>query len=162
MSTELKAMKESFNTLEQYSRRDCVELRGIPIVEGNVREDTNNIVVKVSEAMGLNVSNEDISVSHRLPVSRLEPIQRRTRSRPGTHNTCPIIVKFVRRDVRERFYSARKNLRDKTARDFGYHNDNKIYIVESLTQKNREVLKECIKAKNVLQFKFTGPHQEES
>ena len=112
-------------------------------------------MVKVSEAMGLNVSNEDISVIHRLPVSRLEPIQRRTCSRPGTQNTSPIIVKFVQRDVRERFDRARKNLRDKTARDLGYHNDNKIYIIESLTQKNREILKECIKAKNVLIFKFT-------
>jgi hypothetical protein len=57
--------------------------------------------------------------------------------------------------VRERFYSARKNLRDKTAKDLGYHNDNKIYIVESFTQKNRKLLKECIKAKNDLNFKFT-------
>ena len=31
MSNDLKAMKESFNTLEQYSRRNCVELRGIPM-----------------------------------------------------------------------------------------------------------------------------------
>jgi hypothetical protein len=45
-------MKESFNTLEQYSRRDCVEVRGIPFAEGITREDTNNIVVKVSEVMG--------------------------------------------------------------------------------------------------------------
>ena len=155
MSNELKAVKESCNTLEQYSRRDCVELRGIPIEEGTLHEDTNNIVIKVSEAMGLNVRKEDISVSHRLPVSRFEPTQRRTRSRPGTYNTSPIIIKFVRRDVRERFYSARKNLRDKSARDLVYHNDTKIYIVESLTQKNRELLKECIKAKNDLKFKFT-------
>jgi hypothetical protein len=40
-------------------------------------------------------------------------------------------------------------------RDLDYHNDNKIYIVESLTQKNRELLKECIEAKNDLNFKFT-------
>jgi hypothetical protein len=64
--------------------------------------------------------------------------------------------------VRERFYSARKNLRDKTEKDLGYHNDNKIYIVESLTQKNRELLKECIKAKNDLNLNFLGPHQEDS
>ena len=64
MSNELKEMKESFNTLEQYSRRDCVEVRGIPFAEGTAREDTNNIVVKVSEVMGVNVRKEDISVSH--------------------------------------------------------------------------------------------------
>ena len=47
-------------------------------------------------------------------------------------------------------------------RDLDYHNDNKIYIVESLTQKNRELLKECIKAKNDLNLNFLGPHQEDS
>jgi predicted nuclease with TOPRIM domain len=32
MSNELKEMKESFNTLEQYSRRDCVEVDNILII----------------------------------------------------------------------------------------------------------------------------------
>ena len=39
-------------------------MRGIPFAEGTAREDTNNIVVKVSEVMGVNVRKEDISVSH--------------------------------------------------------------------------------------------------
>jgi hypothetical protein len=111
-------------------------VRGIPFSEGTTCEDSNNIVVKVSEVMGVNVRKENISVSHRLPVSKSEPTQRRTRGRPGIQSTSPIIVRFVRSDVRERFHSALKNLRDKTAKDLGYHNDNKIYIVGSLTQKN--------------------------
>ena len=37
-----------------------MELRGIPIEEGTLHEDTNNIVMKVSEAMGLDVRKEDI------------------------------------------------------------------------------------------------------
>ncbi len=81
MSNEWKEMKESFNTLEQYSRRDCVEVRGIPFMEGTTGEDTNNIVVKVSKVMGVNVRKEDISVSHRLAVSKSEPTQRCTQSK---------------------------------------------------------------------------------
>ena len=37
--------------------------------------------------------NENISVSYRLPVSKLDPTQRRTRSGPSTYNTSYIIVK---------------------------------------------------------------------
>ncbi|CAB4001088.1 Hypothetical predicted protein, partial [Paramuricea clavata] len=62
---EVKMLKESVNDLEQYLRRDCVEICGIPF--NNDQEDTNNIVIKVAEAIGVDMAPTDISVSHRLP-----------------------------------------------------------------------------------------------
>jgi hypothetical protein len=44
-------LKESVNDLEQYLRRDCVEICGIPL--NNDQEDTNNIVIKVAEVIGV-------------------------------------------------------------------------------------------------------------
>ena len=42
-TNQLKALKESFNELEQYSRRDCMEIRGIPEISSDTREDTTKI-----------------------------------------------------------------------------------------------------------------------
>ena len=69
------------------------------------REDTNNIVIKVAEKVGVRIVEEDISVSHRLPMSKSYKGQGRT-------ETAPIIVKFVRRDIKEKFYRARKQMKD--------------------------------------------------
>ena len=56
-----------FNDLEQYSRRDCSEIRGIRKLSGVAREDTNEIVVELGRKIGVDLNKEDISTSHRLP-----------------------------------------------------------------------------------------------
>jgi hypothetical protein len=66
--------------MQQYSRRDCVEIAGLPQQMG---ENTNDLVNKVGALIGLSLSETDISVSHRLPLStgkesyssRLRPIE---------------------------------------------------------------------------------------
>ena len=58
-TNQLKALKESFNDLEQYSRRDCLEIRGIPKSSGVAREDTNEIVVELGRKIGVDLNKED-------------------------------------------------------------------------------------------------------
>ena len=67
---ELKALKESFNELEQYSRRDCMEIRGIPEISSDTREDTNEIVVELGRNIGVDLKKEETSTSYRLPSKR--------------------------------------------------------------------------------------------
>ena len=78
------------------------------------------------------MEGNDISVSHRIPSARdsVEPA---------------IIVKFVRREVRENFYRARKRLKSVSTADLEFSEAKKIYIHESLTQKNKERFKGCFK-----------------
>ena len=53
------------------------------------------LVMKVGELMGVEIKDDNISVSHRLPTS----------SKYKGKTTDPaIVVKFVRRDVKERYY----------------------------------------------------------
>lgn len=52
--------------MDQYSQRECVEIRGIPVSK---HEDTNKIIVRVGELMGVEIKEDDISVSYRLPTS---------------------------------------------------------------------------------------------
>ena len=93
MSNRIIQLEEDQEAQNIYSRRDCLELHGIPIQSG---EDTDKLVQKVGDLVGTIIKNEDISISHRFP----------TRG-----NRTPIIIaKFARRSVRDSLHKARRNL----------------------------------------------------
>ena len=50
LRNELKIQRESTNDLEQYIRRECIEISGIP---ENPLENTIEIVIKVGNLMGV-------------------------------------------------------------------------------------------------------------
>ena len=110
LSNQLHVQKESINDVEQYIRRECLEISGIPQLP---QEDTNEIVIKVGKLIGVNVGKADISVSHRLPtkVSYSNTVSR------GRAFPPKIIANFVRRDIRDQFYAGRKRLKNKTTSD---------------------------------------------
>jgi seryl-tRNA synthetase len=47
MDKKVKHLNESLDDLEQYSRRDCLEIRGIPPATVGQPENTNEIIVKL-------------------------------------------------------------------------------------------------------------------
>ena len=119
LNNVVQAQKDVINDLEQYFRRDCLETRGILL---NESENTDSIVQQLRKKIGIDVTDEDISVSHRLQVSH-----------KADQNRYPItIAKFVKRSVRGKYYEARKNLRGKSTRDRGFSKvaKNPIYIGE--------------------------------
>ena len=65
-----------------------------------------------------------------------------------------IIVKFMRCDVKDNFYRARKQLKDLTTQDLGYSEKNKIYLAESQTEGNRMLCKDCLKVKKDMEFEL--------
>jgi len=114
----------------------------ISVIPKNDRqEDVNEIVMQLGQKVGVNLKKEDISRSHRLPT-RVNMNRERATFPPA------IIVKFTSRDVR-----ARKVLKDVTSRS-GYYEENKIFINKSLTQRNKELFKDCLKVKKDKGFKF--------
>ena len=100
------------------TRRDCAEIRGIPLPEEALEEDTNDIVIHLSEKIVVLMEGNDISVRPSNPKCK----------RLG--GTC---YKFVRREERENFYRARKRLKSVSTADLGFSEAKKIYIHESLT-----------------------------
>ncbi|XP_070547400.1 uncharacterized protein [Ptychodera flava] len=139
---ELKTTTDKLNDLQQYTCRNTLELTGIPQQE---KEDTDAVVVKVAAAAGINITTKDIDISHRLPSRS----QQQSHHQPAT-----IIVKFVRRRVRNQIYSARKNLKDKTTRSVGFTSDNRIYINENLTPANKKLFFEANRQRNAKNWKF--------
>ena len=63
-------------------------------------EDGNASVVNIARKMGVEVKVDDISNSLRLPIMN--------RGRDARSRTPSIIVKFVRRDVRDNFFKVKK------------------------------------------------------
>ena len=115
-TNQLKALKESFNELEQYSRRDCLEIRGIPKISSDTREDTNEIVFELGQKIGVDLTKEDISTSH-LPPSKVKANGERALFPPA------IIVKFTSRDICEKVSRARKVSKDITSQDLGFRGE---------------------------------------
>ena len=77
--------------LEQYARRDCLEVTGIPTVPN---DNPALLIQEASKIMGVDLEASDISIAHRLPPSK------KVKDR--------IIVKFTRREKRDEIYSKLK------------------------------------------------------
>ena len=83
--------------VQQYLRRECLEITSIPIVP---LDDPNSLVSEVCSAMDIELQNDDISIAHRLPST--------------TKVKDRIIVKFVKRSKLDEIYKHRSKLRGKS------------------------------------------------
>ena len=89
-----------FDNMEQYSRRNSIQMFGIPETEqdSSAAEDTTSLVCQtLTNKLGISVSPIDIDVSHRI-------------GRIGGERPRPIIIKFVRREKRLEALRNRKKL----------------------------------------------------
>ena len=133
--------------LEQYARRDCLEITGIPIVPND------NPVILIQEAskiIGVDLEASDISIAHRLPPSK--KVKDRT------------IVKFTRRVKRDEIYNKRKHLKSKRTKDLpsvsceiesdAVSHKAQIHINESLTPYRRRLFGRLLQFKRNQGYKF--------
>ncbi|CAB4015664.1 partial, partial [Paramuricea clavata] len=58
MNSRVNQLNDIGNDLEQYTRRECVEVQGIPQSKD---ENTDEIILKVGDLMGLKLDKKDIS-----------------------------------------------------------------------------------------------------
>ena len=152
LSNVCASLKVAIDELEQYSRRDCLELRGIP---SSRDENTDDIVIKVASLVNINIKKEDISVSHRIRNSGIRGGS--TVNSSSSRDMEPaIIVKFIKRDVRDALYHSRSRLKDKSTKDIGFSRraENNIFIAENLTRKRKLLFNACLKFKKDHGFRF--------
>ena len=116
LQTEIEELKLVADEAEQYSRRNCLILTGVPEVQ---KENTDDIVKDVAQKwLNVQLDTRSIDRSHRLGKKTLHGKPR------------PIIVKLCNYHDKEKMYQAKKNLKG-----------TKIMIVESLTKRRLELLK---------------------
>ena len=97
----------------QYSRRECLEVVGIPrSVDDNILEEK---VIQVFKKVGCKINSSNIEACHRI-----------------TKKNDRVKVKFSRRKDCQRVLSVKKNLQKLKMEDIGLTGDNKVFISHSL------------------------------
>ena len=146
---EVNQLKTAMDGQEQYSRRECLEIRGIPTALG---EDTDKIIKSVGSILDVDIDDSDSSVSHRIGI----PSSTRPETSATVTSRAAIIVKFTNRNIRDKLYKSRSKLKNFTTGDIGLgrHNDGKIFIQESLTPSRRQQFKKALEIRKELRFKF--------
>ena len=79
--------------LEQYTRKNSIEIHGVPEC---AYTETEDVVLKLAEALDVSVEPKDIEICHKL-------------NRKGNK---PIIVKFISHKVKTNLYRARAKLKN--------------------------------------------------
>ena len=135
--TELKSTCDKLMTAqdeaEQYSRRNCLRISGIPELEG---ESTDDIMIAIASECNTTLDMNEIDRSHRLGKPRSHP------SVPENKRNTPrdIIVKFTSYRSRSRVFQSKKQLENNSA----FPNT---YINEDLTKTRSELLYKARKMK---------------
>lgn len=127
LRAELDDTKAKLNELEQYSRRLCLNVSGVP--EGP-NENTNQIVTDLAKMAGVELTPGDIDSSHRVGA-------------PGQGKTRSIIVRFAHYPARQTLYNARRELRkprSSRGSTVSAETANNVFISDNLTRENQLIL----------------------
>ena len=107
LKSELRVCRNEVDALANYNRRENVKIEGVEFVDG---EDTNEIVKEIGKYAGIEITDADISISHRLGSSNDDS----TPPPPGLpkpQKRIPsIIFRASRRDIKNKLFEARKNV----------------------------------------------------
>lgn len=118
--TNSQTCHDRHDGVEQYTRRNTLELHGVPMTRG---ERTNDIAIDIFRSMGISVSQKDIDRSHR----------NFTRRRKQRRDLPPIIlVKLLSHDLKQVILDNRDVLRYLP----GFRS---VYINENLTKSRRKL-----------------------
>jgi len=125
---EIDELYENMDTLEQYTRKNSLEIEGIP---ENVCND-EDADLKVTEALNINVKQEDINICHRIKRKK----------------TKPIIARFISHKVKRALYKQQVQLRNvsfsqlfPSASAAARASSNRIFINENLTTHRRNLVR---------------------
>lgn len=123
LTSDVNALKDKVRTLEQYSRKNNIEISGLPVTKD---EDAFDLVKDVGISLGVEVLKNEISAAHRIPSFQ-------------SGRTPALVVQFVNRTVRDTFL---KKYREKKG-GISAHDVNsafsmqRMYINEHLTPENK-------------------------
>lgn len=124
--SKIHNLEEGMEELQQYSRRNNLEIHGIP---EQVSENVNKIVMDVAKALDVELKDCDIDAAHRLPSRK-------------TDMPRPVIVRFVNRWKRDMLIGAKKKKKHLTTEDIKISGVRyNIYINEHLTSRMRNIHK---------------------
>ena len=105
LKSELLTSRYENDALGTYNRRENLKIVGVKYEEG---ENTNNIVKEVCKLAGREITDADISTSHRNGSIKTSGTNNLPGMANGSLRNPDIIVRFVRRDVKIAVFEGRK------------------------------------------------------
>lgn len=132
LTRQVSTLKDKIATMEQYSRKDNLEISGLPVTPN---EDIMTLIKDIGDSVGVDISEGDISTAHRVPTFH-------------KNRTPSIVVRFVRRSSRDTVLQKYKEKKGGlTARDINQaFPQQRVYINEHLSPENKVFLSD-LKAK---------------
>lgn len=142
LKAKITSLESRLEDAEQYSRSNTVEIFGVP--EGK-DEDTYGVVQNICVALDLTLTRENIDVCHRL-------------GRPGSGKDGRprgIIVKFLRREDKNKLLAKRKVKRNFSTQHLGFEQPAEpVYINENLSPGRRKLYVAAREAKKTKNYTY--------
>jgi len=130
------------NELEQYGRRQNLEIHSIPMLDNETNAEVEDKVLQVLKKFDTTITKDAIDVVHRL------------RGKPKTdqNKKCPsIIVRFIARKTRNNIYSSSKKLK---SAEFDDPHIDRVFINENVTSRKKHLLAQANQKRNDLHWKY--------
>ncbi|XP_040062949.2 uncharacterized protein LOC120837565 [Ixodes scapularis] len=148
-------------TLDQYSRKKKIEIKGIP---HDSNEDLVEVLGKVGGALEEPITGDDVEICHRVPVRNSTASQssnsgqsaegdRRQNSGVNAGTTSNIVVVFKSRDKRDAVLGKARKIRV-TTDEIGFSVRQPIFLNEQLCPKLKKLLGMTIAKKREMNWRF--------
>ena len=124
IASNLHSIAKSIDNLKSIKWRLPTSLRFHNVPSENCTDDTDSVVVKICQEMGVNINTDDINRSH--PIGR------------PRNNKRQIICRFRNWKIKNQVYSAKKQLKT---------NSSNIFVTEDLTKYRQNIVSKIIEAK---------------
>ena len=126
---ETERLENSLDTLKQYTRKNSLEIHGIP---ESLYRNTQDAVLKVAEALNVTIVPSEIEICHKLKRNK---------------GPQPILVKFLSHQIKSKLYRERTKLKNVKISDiypsYSSSVESRIFIHENLTSYRKEVVAEA-------------------
>ena len=115
---QVDTLEQRMDEMEQYSRRTCLKIAGIP---ERANEETDKVILQMAKEMAVPLQEGEISRSHRLPNGKKKTPR-------------DIVVRFTTYNKRLLFLKGRKKLRETRQH---------VYVNEHLTKQRSDIAFQC-------------------
>lgn len=140
LEKQLMDSKRAQVSSDQYSRSNCLEIRGVPYAK---QENIIDVVKNVAKALNFNLQEGMIDAVHRL-----------SHNPNDSGSSRGIILKFCRRIDMETMRARTRVKNGFSAAELGYSSENKVFINLSLTRDTRALWMETRAAKQRKGYKY--------
>ncbi|KAH7954727.1 hypothetical protein HPB49_021319 [Dermacentor silvarum] len=132
-----EALARRIADMEQYSRLNNIEIKGIPCTQG---EDCAVILKTIAEVVECPISSSDIDAVHRVPSKTAEK---------------SIIARFCSRDKKNEFIRKARKARLRTSQiGLTGSKDNAVYVNEHLTIDNKRLFSKALALKKAMKWRY--------